>query len=1100
MQHQRPSSVGGHNNNTNNSSAVHTPYSSSASLFAAAASASASAHAASSLPALSPDRIRAALLGGGPSSSSSASSPVPPGSPLLLPPPPPSLRPTLAPDASTTLVHRASGALNAMALSPDRDLAVVAGREVLKIVRISDGVVKDHMNLRTGARINLNLSSNDVKWGNAGAKSTIATAATNGAIVVWDLTRTGQKLDRVITEHARAVNRLAFHATDPHLLLSASQDGLLKLWDLRTKSTATHSFDGKAESVRDCQFSPTNPNEFAAAFENGIVQVWDLRRPQACEQKFTAHNGLVLAVDYHAGGRWLASGGRDKLIKVWDLRSLASGTLPRPTFTVQTIASVGRLAWRPAPTHASTAYQHSIGGSVGAGGFPAATASTPPTSSMHLASSALLTDARVHVWDLARPSIPRFWFDEHTNAATGFVWADADTLWSCGKDKRVVHRSVAAAFDPSTVLPRASVTWGIDGEIVACVDVRVQSSTAAAADRSHAWESAAGVTAEGGALGATHGVTPVELLEAEPYKSPMVAPGLFSRRSKFRPDGRVTHSPSSSSAQVSGLAAAAIAEEQQSATIPEYKPSQLAFQLTPALPMGHPMDDMRGVLYQAEHYCLSVPFDTSPKQVAADFAAACAHNAVVAAEIGRESEWRTWQLAGTLFLPLVLDTAARLSAAATTAVAATTTAESGPPFLGTSHLSGSPASLDATPSLGSRPSALLSSSRANSLSGSTDPWTGMPATPATTAVVPTGGGPVGLGVRRGVGTPPPLAPMMLAGGSTPPDSSASSSSSTLGRARVRARSGSQASGLATTAAATAAAAASYVGSPCDSPMAHSIGAGGGGGGGGGSGSLISPRPLSAGSSSASRPSTAMTVIGPLPLTPRASSGPGGSSSVPGGGGTGSRSAFAPSLAASTPPSLLMRGLMGDDASVGASLSATSVAGSFVDLSTAIDMARDVLEYHSDAGEVHMCATLAGLLSGGGAASTVPTWMDKLVVEEWFLGFLEILSRFKQYASAVAVLGACPLPDVRAQMFESTVVHTSCNMCFKPILGRPEGVWACERCMKLVNPCSLCHRLVRGQYAWCQGCGHGGHLQCLSEWFGSGVRECATGCGHACELC
>lgn len=38
-----------------------------------------------------------------------------------------------------------------------------------------------------------------------------------------------ENLERIIAEHSRAVNRLTFHPVDP-LLLSASQDGTMKLW------------------------------------------------------------------------------------------------------------------------------------------------------------------------------------------------------------------------------------------------------------------------------------------------------------------------------------------------------------------------------------------------------------------------------------------------------------------------------------------------------------------------------------------------------------------------------------------------------------------------------------------------------------------------------------------------------------------------------------------------------------------------------------------------------------------------------------------------------------------------------------------------------
>jgi WD40 repeat protein len=107
----------------------------------------------------------------------------------------------------------------------------------------------------------------------------------NGDIVIWDLNRATQKQELTLSEYDRAVNRLSFHKTEPNLLLSAGQDGTIKLWDLRTKTGASGggnrgawngskaTFDGKSENVRDVQFSPVSPYEFIAAFENGSIQV-----------------------------------------------------------------------------------------------------------------------------------------------------------------------------------------------------------------------------------------------------------------------------------------------------------------------------------------------------------------------------------------------------------------------------------------------------------------------------------------------------------------------------------------------------------------------------------------------------------------------------------------------------------------------------------------------------------------------------------------------------------------------------------------------------------------------------------------------------------
>jgi WD repeat-containing protein 24 len=85
--------------------------------------------------------------------------------------------------------------------------------------------------------------------------------------------------------------------------------------------------------VRDVQFNPANPFEFIAAFENGNIQVppllsfnllrvysslqkWDIRFPHEPERRWSAHFGLALTIDWHPDGRYVASAGRDRVIKV----------------------------------------------------------------------------------------------------------------------------------------------------------------------------------------------------------------------------------------------------------------------------------------------------------------------------------------------------------------------------------------------------------------------------------------------------------------------------------------------------------------------------------------------------------------------------------------------------------------------------------------------------------------------------------------------------------------------------------------------------------------------------------------------------------------
>jgi WD40 repeat protein len=152
----------------------------------------------------------------------------------------------------------------------------------------------------------------DTSVGTAGAgTSLIAAAGSNGVIVVWSAEtllegESGQfpAPDAILSQHARAVNRLAWHPRRPGLLLSASQDGTVILWERqRTKVTTTDqqkrqskastkqggfslfggmnkmqsnqkrsyswqcraTFEPKSEAVRDIQWSPFHDDGTCAA-------------------------------------------------------------------------------------------------------------------------------------------------------------------------------------------------------------------------------------------------------------------------------------------------------------------------------------------------------------------------------------------------------------------------------------------------------------------------------------------------------------------------------------------------------------------------------------------------------------------------------------------------------------------------------------------------------------------------------------------------------------------------------------------------------------------------------------------------------------------
>jgi len=171
--------------------------------------------------------------------------------------------------------------------------------------------------------------------------------------------------------------------------------------------------------------------------------------------------------------------------------------------------------------------------------------------------------------------------------------------------------------------------------------------------------------------------------------------------------------------------------------------------------------------------------------------------------------------------------------------------------------------------------------------------------------------------------------------------------------------------------------------------------------------------------------------------------------------------------------------------------------------------RDMLEFYGSQGDVQTCVAMALVLQGH-------LQLDKKTMTQWFLSYIELLHRFQLWSVANSIIRICPIDDIRAINQKSTTVHTSCPTCGRPLF---KVGWACEHCNKPTNTCSvwyvffcpthtccflifsnptISHQIVKGIYVWCQGCGHGGHIQHMYQWFEKQKQSvCPAACAHLC---
>jgi WD40 repeat protein len=150
----------------------------------------------------------------------------------------------------------------------------------------------------------------------AGDGRWIVSAGADSTIKVWNAS--ARQLVRTLELDGGQITALA---AEGQRALTGHKDGVVALWDLETGDKIA-SFRRNEASIWAVAFAG-GPDRFAAAGHDWAVALFDTRVTPGSLHLLAGHENAVQALAYSASGPYLASGGADRTVKLWDATTLS---------------------------------------------------------------------------------------------------------------------------------------------------------------------------------------------------------------------------------------------------------------------------------------------------------------------------------------------------------------------------------------------------------------------------------------------------------------------------------------------------------------------------------------------------------------------------------------------------------------------------------------------------------------------------------------------------------------------------------------------------------------------------------------------------------
>jgi len=148
----------------------------------------------------------------------------------------------------------------------------------------------------------------------------LLSASGDGSLKIWDTAQPSGRPIQSIPAHEKEVYSVHWNPMAKDTFVSGSWDLTAKLWSPR-RPAPIMVFAEHTGGIYDTVWSPSNPRVFASVAGDGALKIWDTNERHSV-QTVLAHHNEVLSCDWNKyEENVVVTGSVDKTIKIWDLRN-----------------------------------------------------------------------------------------------------------------------------------------------------------------------------------------------------------------------------------------------------------------------------------------------------------------------------------------------------------------------------------------------------------------------------------------------------------------------------------------------------------------------------------------------------------------------------------------------------------------------------------------------------------------------------------------------------------------------------------------------------------------------------------------------------------